>query len=190
MEIKTNLTVDAIGLSCPMPIVKTKKAMNELQPGQVIEVLTTDKGSIADMKAWAKTTGHHYIGMIEEEGVMKHYLRKVSDAEQQEKKHPYVISNDELQEKITNEEKFVLLDVREPAEYAFGHIPDAISVPLEKLEEKLASFNLEDPIYVICRTGNRSDFAAQILAEKGFKHVYNVVPGMSEWKGTIEKSFK
>ena len=56
--IRVDMTVDAKGLSCPMPIVKTKKAINDLQPGQVLEVQATDKGSKADIKAWAESTGH------------------------------------------------------------------------------------------------------------------------------------
>ncbi len=50
--IKANLLLDAKGLSCPMPIVKTKKAMKDLEAGQVMEVQATDKGSKADIQAW------------------------------------------------------------------------------------------------------------------------------------------
>jgi len=51
------------------------------------------------------------------------------------------------------------------------------------LENRLEELNKEAEIYVICRTGNRSDFAAQKLSEHGFKQVYNVIPGMCEWSG-------
>ncbi|MEI2400959.1 sulfurtransferase TusA family protein, partial [Paenibacillus phytohabitans] len=64
--LKTNSVLDAKGLACPMPIVKTKKAMNHLEGGQVLEVLATDKGSKADLKAWAESTGHQYLGTLEE----------------------------------------------------------------------------------------------------------------------------
>ena len=57
-DIKVNVSLDAKGLACPMPIVKTKKVMNELEAGQVLEVLATDKGSKADLKAWAGSGGH------------------------------------------------------------------------------------------------------------------------------------
>lgn len=53
-EISVNVTLDCKGLSCPMPIVRTKKAMDQLEAGQVIEVLATDRGSLADMQGWAK----------------------------------------------------------------------------------------------------------------------------------------
>jgi len=49
--IQVDMTIDAKGLSCPMPIVKAKKAIHKLQPGQVLEVQATDKGSKADMKS-------------------------------------------------------------------------------------------------------------------------------------------
>ncbi|MGN0028105.1 MAG: sulfurtransferase TusA family protein, partial [Clostridium sp.] len=52
-NIKVDLLVDAKGLSCPMPIVKVKKGMTQLEPGQVVELQATDKGSMADIKAWA-----------------------------------------------------------------------------------------------------------------------------------------
>lgn len=182
-KLKTDLVLDAKGLSCPMPIVKTKKAMNGLETGQVLEVLATDKGSKADIKAWAQSSGHQYIGTIEEGEVLKHYLRKSSNEEKGERKHPNVTSNEELEKKLASIEKIVVLDVREEAEYIFNHIPGAISIPMGELEDRLSELNSEDEIFVVCRTGKRSDFAAQKLAEKGFTKVINVVPGMSEWTG-------
>lgn len=52
-DIKVNHVLDAKGLACPMPIVKTKKALSDLNAGEVIEVQATDKGSTADIQAWA-----------------------------------------------------------------------------------------------------------------------------------------
>ena len=54
LTIKADVQLDAKGLACPMPIVKTKKAMNDLEEGQVLEVQATDKGSKADLAAWSK----------------------------------------------------------------------------------------------------------------------------------------
>ena len=68
--IKADFQLDAKGLACPMPIVKTKKTMNELEEGQVLEVQATDKGSKADLAAWAETVGHQYIGTVEEGDVL------------------------------------------------------------------------------------------------------------------------
>lgn len=182
-DIKVNVILDAKGLACPMPIVKTKKAMNGLEAGQVLEVLATDKGSKADLKAWAGSTGHQYLGTLEEGEVLKHYLRKSSGVDTVERKHPNVVSNEELDQKLKETNELVIVDVRESAEYAFDHIPNAISIPLDELESRLNELNKEDALFVICRTGNRSDLASQKLAENGFTNVMNVVPGMSQWTG-------
>lgn len=185
--LKTDLVLDAKGLACPMPIVKTKKAMTNLDAGQVLEVQATDKGSKADIKAWAGSSGHQYLGTIEDGDILKHYLRKSSGEENLERKHPTIISNEELQKKLEeSNENMIIIDVRESVEYVFNHIPNAVSIPLGELEDRLDELNREAEIFVVCRTGNRSDFAAQKLAETGFTKVINVVPGMSEWSGKIE----
>ncbi|SES03092.1 Rhodanese-related sulfurtransferase [Gracilibacillus ureilyticus] len=187
MSITANEVLDAKGLACPMPIVKTKKAITNLEAGQVIEVQATDKGSTADMKAWAESTGNQYLGTIEDGDVLKHYLRKASDIEEKaETKYEDVLNLDELRNKVDGEESISVLDVRESAEYAFGHIPGAVNIPLGELEERFEELNKDEEIHVICRTGSRSDLAAQKLSEKGFKHVKNVVPGMSSWEGQTE----
>jgi rhodanese-related sulfurtransferase/TusA-related sulfurtransferase len=186
--IKTNSVLDAKGLACPMPIVKTKKAINGMESGEVLEIQATDKGSTADLKAWAQSTGHQYLGTIEEGTVLKHYLRKSSGEENEEKKHPNVIQNEELQQKIEANQNALVLDVRESAEYAFSHIPNAKSVPMGEIDEYLNELDKDSEIFVVCRTGNRSDLAAQKLAAAGFNQVINVVPGMSEWSGPTQKS--
>ncbi|MBY0123697.1 sulfurtransferase TusA family protein [Bacillus sp. S/N-304-OC-R1] len=182
-EIKIDFVLDAKGLACPMPIVRTKKAIKTIEAGGVLEVQATDKGSKADIQAWAKSAGHQYLGTIVNGDVLKHYLRKSSGEELAIRKHPYVVSNEELQHNLNKSENLVILDVRESVEYSFSHIPEAISIPLGELEEHIAELNQDSEIFVVCRTGNRSDLAAQKLAEKGFSKVFNVVPGMSEWSG-------
>lgn len=186
--IKSNSVLDATGLACPMPIVKTKKAITGMESGQVLEIQATDKGSTADMKAWAESTGHQYLGTVEEGNILKHYLRKSSGEEQTEKKHESIVSNDDLQTELEQNKNMIVLDVRESAEYAFNHIPNAKSLPLGELDERLSELNQDAEIFVICRTGSRSDLAAQKLTSAGFKQVKNVLPGMSEWTGPVEKS--
>ncbi|MBO8170836.1 MAG: sulfurtransferase TusA family protein [Bacillaceae bacterium] len=186
-QIKADETLDCQGLSCPMPVVKTKKAMENLEPGQVLEVIATDKGSLADIKGWANSTGHDYLGSLDEEGVLKHYIRKSNpDEVKEEKKYPHTISNDELQAKI-DDPNAIILDVREEAEYAFGHIPGAVNYSFGELEQHIDELDKDKEIYVVCRTGNRSDMACQLLSDKGFKNLKNVLPGMSQWNGPIEK---
>lgn len=182
-SMKANVILDAKGLACPMPIVKTKKAMIGIEAGQILEVQATDKGSKADIKAWSESTGHQYLGTLEEGDVLKHYIRKSSGDESIERKHPNVMNNDELEKKLEARENIVVLDVRETAEYAFNHIPNSISIPFGELEQRLGELDKEKEIFVVCRTGSRSDLAAQKLAEKGFTKVFNVIPGMSQWPG-------
>ena len=68
--------VDAKGLACPMPIVKTAQAAKGLAPGQLLEVLSTDAGSTKDFAAWAKATGNELIEQTVEGGVYRFVLRK------------------------------------------------------------------------------------------------------------------
>lgn len=187
--IQADLILDCRGLACPMPIVKTKKSMDQLSSGQVIEVQATDKGSLADIKGWAKNTGHQYLGTIHEGELLKHYIRKSNLNEvKEEVKFPHTLTNEELQKKLDANEKMTVLDVREPAEYAFHRIPGAISIPLGDLENRINELDPDQEIQVVCRTGTRSDIACQLLMEKGFKHLKNVVPGMSKWTGSTESN--
>ncbi|KOS63253.1 sulfurtransferase TusA family protein [Lysinibacillus agricola] len=181
--MKVDFQLDAKGLSCPMPIVKTKKAMAELVDGQILEVSATDKGSKADIAAWAETVGHQYIGTVEEESVLKHYIRKCSNEMLDEKTFEQTIELEEVAER-----EGLILDVREEAEFAFGHIEGAKSIPMGELESRLSELDKEQEIYVICRTGKRSDLAAQKLAAHGFTKVLNVLPGMTSWTGDLTKN--
>ncbi len=68
--------VDARGLSCPMPIVKTAQAMKTLASGQLLEVLATDPGSTKDLEAWSKTTGNPLVESGIDGTVYRFVLRK------------------------------------------------------------------------------------------------------------------
>jgi tRNA 2-thiouridine synthesizing protein A len=74
--MNSNKTLDAKGLACPMPIVKTKKAMEELNAGEVLEIHATDKGAKNDLAAWAKSGGHELVKDTEEDGVLKFWIIK------------------------------------------------------------------------------------------------------------------
>lgn len=69
-------TVDARGLSCPLPIVKTALAIRELASGDLMEVLATDPGSTKDFTAWSKTTGHELVEASIDGKVFRYILRK------------------------------------------------------------------------------------------------------------------
>ena len=73
--MESTKVLDAKGLACPMPIVKTKKTMNELEAGQVLEIHATDKGAKNDLAAWAKSGGHELLH-TEEGDVFKFWIKK------------------------------------------------------------------------------------------------------------------
>jgi tRNA 2-thiouridine synthesizing protein A len=76
MTLSITRTLDARGLSCPLPIVKTAQSMKELGSGQLLEVLATDPGSVKDFAAWSKSTGNPVVDQSEDGGVFRFVLRK------------------------------------------------------------------------------------------------------------------
>jgi tRNA 2-thiouridine synthesizing protein A len=70
------VSVDARGLSCPMPIVKTAQAIRTIASGQLIEVLATDPGSLKDFAAWSRTTANELVEQSAEDGVFRFVLRR------------------------------------------------------------------------------------------------------------------
>ena len=76
VEIKADRDLDCRGLKCPMPILRTKKAMEDLSVGQVLRMVSTDKGSKPDMQAFSERTGHEILGMEEKDGHYTYYIRK------------------------------------------------------------------------------------------------------------------
>jgi tRNA 2-thiouridine synthesizing protein A len=75
-EIKIDQVLDAKGLSCPLPILKTKKAVEALSKDQVLKVVTTDPGSKNDMASWAKRTGNEILKLEEGSGTFTFYIKK------------------------------------------------------------------------------------------------------------------
>jgi TusA-related sulfurtransferase len=71
-------TLDCVGLYCPMPIVKTSQRIKELDGGEVLEVISDDKGIKSDMPAWASKTGHELLGIEEKDGEFHVFVRKKS----------------------------------------------------------------------------------------------------------------
>ena len=69
-------TLDTSGLSCPMPVVKTKKAMKDLEIGEILEMISTDPGSIPDMEAWARQTKHDLVESHDEGNSYRFLIRK------------------------------------------------------------------------------------------------------------------
>ena len=69
--------LDASGLSCPLPILKTKKALKGLNVGEILKVISTDHGSKKDMEAWARMTGQELIDSFEDDGKYIFIIKKV-----------------------------------------------------------------------------------------------------------------
>jgi TusA-related sulfurtransferase len=80
IQIQETEVLDARGLLCPMPVIKTAKAIRALEPGQVLKIMATDRGSIADIPAWAETTGNELLERHEEGDALVFYVRKGEEA--------------------------------------------------------------------------------------------------------------
>ncbi|MCD4715618.1 MAG: sulfurtransferase TusA family protein [Desulfobacterales bacterium] len=74
-DITPDETLDCRGLSCPMPLLKTKKAVGKMSSGQIIEILGTDPGTKNDLPGFATKNGHEYLGEKEDDGFTRFYLK-------------------------------------------------------------------------------------------------------------------
>ncbi len=78
-NIKPDITHDATGTYCPIPITELAKVMKQAKKGQIVELLADDEGAIQDVPAWCETTGNEFLGYKEEDGVLVFYVRKTQD---------------------------------------------------------------------------------------------------------------
>ena len=83
---------------------------------------------------------------------------------------------------LSSGEDYFILDVRSKEEFDSGHIEGAYLIPVSELENRLAELPKDKPVIVYCRSGNRSTSAANILLEKGFKEIFNMTGGITEWQ--------
>lgn len=74
--VRADVTLDTLGLFCPMPIIMTSKKIKQMEVGQILEVLSDDEGIKKDMPAWCKSTGHECIDLLQEGNVFKAYVKK------------------------------------------------------------------------------------------------------------------
>ncbi|MEK4425934.1 rhodanese-like domain-containing protein [Solibacillus sp. FSL K6-1523] len=112
-------------------------------------------------------------------------LAACSTVEEKEDDGYATIQIDEVTQKM--EDGYIVLDVREVSEFAEGHIPGALNKPLSGLQANDFSELSKDEKYVIiCRSGNRSQTASDILQEEGYS-IVNVAQGMSSWTGHVAK---
>jgi len=70
-------TLDASGLNCPLPILKTKKALNKMNDGKILDVISTDAGSVKDIEAFCNQTGNKLVSVTEDDGQFVFTIERV-----------------------------------------------------------------------------------------------------------------
>ena len=86
--------------------------------------------------------------------------------------------------------EIVLVDVREPYEWAIGHLPGARLVPLESIPQAAGSMDRNVELVVYCHHGMRSDMAARWLREQGFARVRNLIGGIDRWSVEVDPAIR
>ena len=76
MPVVADEKIDCLGLFCPMPIVKTREALQHMTAGQILEMISDDPGSEADMKSWSARTGNQLVEMERDGAVFRFFVRK------------------------------------------------------------------------------------------------------------------
>lgn len=76
VELKADMVLDCTGLLCPVPVVKTSKAIKQIEVGQILQMIATDPGAPPDMQAWTRQTGHEMVESHEEDGKFVFYFRR------------------------------------------------------------------------------------------------------------------
>ena len=76
VALEVDKSVDARGTSCPGPLLAAKKAIGQIDKGQVMEILSADEGTKRDIPKWCNKKGFEYLGTVEESGYFKIFLRK------------------------------------------------------------------------------------------------------------------
>ena len=77
MSVQFDQELDCSGLACPMPILKTKKAVDALQTGQVLKMVATDPGAVPDVQAWTSKTGQELLGHEQDGPKFTFYIKKI-----------------------------------------------------------------------------------------------------------------
>ncbi len=75
-SVSPNSVLDAKGLSCPMPLLRTKKEIGKLSSGEILQIDGTDPGSRNDIPGWCDRAGHEYLGEKEETGYISFFIKK------------------------------------------------------------------------------------------------------------------
>jgi rhodanese-related sulfurtransferase len=100
----------------------------------------------------------------------------------------YTVGKVEGLKQLLKQENIFLVDVREPSEYALGHIGDAINIPLRTLAQNLEKIPKKQPVVVYCSSGYRSAMAVMSLHLLGYENVQGFPPSMNGWKAASQNS--
>ncbi len=92
----------------------------------------------------------------------------------------------DLKDRLDRGESVVLLDVRQPWEYAYAHVPGSRSIPLPDLPERVDELDMDAEIVTICKVGERSACAAEFLLSHGFRSVANLRGGLYAWAAEVD----
>lgn len=92
----------------------------------------------------------------------------------------------QLAERLAADKSLVVIDVREPHEWAAGHLPEAKHIPLQQVPARLAEIPKDAEVVMVCRSGGRSGRAQQFLMSNGYKRVRNLTGGMLGWKRDVD----
>lgn len=121
--------------------------------------------------------------------VAQSFPPSVTQKIQAAQKRVNTIGMEEYRKVVKNPGEALIVDVREPQEFAAGHVPGAVNIPRGLVEFQIwkhvgfpANLDTNRPVYLQCQSGNRASLAAQSLAELGFTHTSAVVMSLDEWQ--------
>ncbi len=95
------------------------------------------------------------------------------------------ITPEQLQQMLESGEELVIVDVREKNLYDENHVPGAIWIPYSSVRDRMKELNTDDTIVFVCHSGPMGAASAQLLADNGYKSVYNLEGGMAAWKSQV-----
>lgn len=97
------------------------------------------------------------------------------------------MSPGEVDEAIHEGKPMVVIDVREPGEFADGRIASAKNIPLRDVQTRAAEIPKDQEVVLVCRSGNRSEIAWELLRKMGYTRVHNMEGGMKAWQGEVAR---
>ena len=77
-DIKVDKEMDLKGLACPMPVVKVSKGIKEVQVGEIVHAITTDRGALTDFPAWARTSGNEIVDTQQSGDEINFFIKRLS----------------------------------------------------------------------------------------------------------------